>query len=80
MGWGGNYLISALDDVSRYVLAWELKSSMKTESISEVVKQAIAHRAQLWPTVSSSGRPHVPSLQPSATVFGLHLSIGALIV
>ncbi len=41
MGWGWYYLISVLDDFSRYILAWDLKSNMKTESISEVVERAI---------------------------------------
>jgi hypothetical protein len=45
-----------------------------------ILPHLLSHRAQLWPTVSSSGRPHVPSLQPSATVLALHLSIGALTV
>ena len=42
MGWGWYYLISVLDDFSRYILAWQLKGDMKTESISEVVERAIA--------------------------------------
>jgi len=64
MGWGWYYLISVLDDFSRYILAWELKSNMKTESISEVVERAIEWtgmkrvpvklRARL---VSDNGRP-----------------------
>ncbi len=41
MGWGWYYLISVLDDFSRYILAWDLESNMKTESISEVVERAI---------------------------------------
>jgi putative transposase len=41
VGWGWYYLISVLDDFSRYILAWQLKGDMKTESISEVVEQAI---------------------------------------
>jgi len=41
MGWGWYYLISVLDDFSRYILAWELQGNMKAESISEVVEQAI---------------------------------------
>lgn len=41
VGWGWYYLISVLDDFSRYILAWELNSDMKMESISEVVEQAI---------------------------------------
>jgi transposase InsO family protein len=41
MGWGGYYLILVLDDFSRYILAWDLKSDRKAESISEVVERAI---------------------------------------
>jgi len=41
MGWGWYYLISVLDDFSRYLLAWELQGDMKAESISEVVERAI---------------------------------------
>jgi putative transposase len=41
VGWGWYYLISVLDDFSRHILAWDLKSNMKTESISEVVERAI---------------------------------------
>ena len=41
VGWGWYYLISVLDDFSRYILAWQLQGDMKTESISEVVEQAI---------------------------------------
>ena len=41
VGWGLYYLILVLDDFSRYILAWELRGDMKTESISEVVEQAI---------------------------------------
>jgi len=41
MGWGWYYLISVLDDFSRYILAWELKTDMKAASISEVVEGAI---------------------------------------
>ncbi len=41
VGWGWYYLISALDDFSRFLLAWELKTDMTAESISEVVEQAV---------------------------------------
>jgi transposase InsO family protein len=41
VGWGWYYLISVLDDYSRFILAWDLKLDMTAESISEVVQQAV---------------------------------------
>ena len=41
VGWGWYYLISVLDDYSRFILAWDLKADMTAESISEVVQQAV---------------------------------------
>ena len=38
--WGWFYLISVLDDYSRKILAWQMKTSMKTEDFSDVVEQA----------------------------------------
>lgn len=42
VGWGFYFLISALDDVSRYILAWRLALDMTGESISDVVEAALA--------------------------------------
>jgi transposase InsO family protein len=41
VGWGWYYLISVLDDYSRFILAWDLKRDMTAESIGEVVQQAV---------------------------------------
>ena len=41
VGWGWYYLISVLDDYSRFILAWELKAEQTAEAISEVVQQAV---------------------------------------
>jgi putative transposase len=41
VGWGWYYLISVLDDYSRFILAWDLKLDMTAQSISEVVQQAV---------------------------------------
>jgi putative transposase len=41
VGWGWYYLISVLDDYSRFILAWDLKLDMTAESISAVGQQAV---------------------------------------
>jgi RNA-directed DNA polymerase len=40
VGWGWYYLISVLDDYSRFILAWDLKLDTTAQSISEVLQQA----------------------------------------
>jgi putative transposase len=50
VGWGWYYLISVLDDYSRFILVWDLKPDMTAQSISEVVQQAVE-----W-----TGREQVP--------------------
>jgi putative transposase len=41
VGWGWYYLISVLDDYSRFILARDLKPDMTAPSISQVVQQAV---------------------------------------
>jgi len=41
VGWGWYYLISVLDDYSRFILAWDLRLDTTAQSISEVVQQAV---------------------------------------
>jgi putative transposase len=41
VGWGWYYLISVLDDYSRFILAWDLKPDLTAASISDVVQQAV---------------------------------------
>jgi transposase InsO family protein len=41
VGWGWYYLISVLDDYSRFLLAWALRTDMTSASISVVVEQAV---------------------------------------
>ena len=41
VGWGWYYLISVLDDYSRMILAWQLKTDVTADSISDVVQQAV---------------------------------------
>ena len=46
IGWGWYYLSTILDDYSRYIIHWELCSSMKAEDVKRTVKTAI-EKAQL---------------------------------
>ena len=39
--WGWYYLVTVLDDYSRFILAWELKSDMASNSLIDVVQKAI---------------------------------------
>lgn len=41
VGWGWYYLVSVLDDYSRYILAWRLQTDMTSASLIEVVQQAV---------------------------------------
>ena len=41
VGWDWYYLISVLDDYSRFILGWDLKRDMTAESISEVVQEGV---------------------------------------
>jgi len=37
--WGWYYLITVMDDYSRFILAWELKSDMAAGSLIDVVQK-----------------------------------------
>jgi len=39
--WGWYYLVTVMDDYSRFILAWELKSDMATGSLIDVVQKAV---------------------------------------
>ena len=41
VGWGWYYLISVLDNYSRFLLAWDLKPDLTATSISDVVQRAV---------------------------------------
>jgi len=40
-GWGWYYLVTVMDDFSRFILSWDLKTDMTGGSIEDVVQQAI---------------------------------------
>jgi len=40
-GWGWYYLVSVLDDYSRYIIAWNLCTNMDAESVKAILKEAI---------------------------------------
>ena len=41
MGWGYYYLVTVLDDYSRFILAWRLQVDMTANSLIEVVQEAV---------------------------------------
>jgi len=41
MGWGYYYLVTVLDDYSRFILAWRLQQDMTATSLIEVVQEAV---------------------------------------
>lgn len=40
-GWGYYYLVTVLDDYSRYILSWRLQQDMTANSLVEVVQEAV---------------------------------------
>jgi putative transposase len=41
VGWGYYYLVTVMDDYSRFILAWKLQRNMTADSLIEVVQEAI---------------------------------------
>jgi transposase InsO family protein len=41
MGWGYYYLVTVIDDYSRFILSWKLQRDMTTDSLIEVVQEAV---------------------------------------
>ena len=41
VGWGYYYLVTVMDDFSRFILAWKLQEDMTTDSLIEVVQETI---------------------------------------
>ena len=41
VGWGYYYLVTVMDDYSRFVLAWKLQTDLSTDSLIEVVQLAV---------------------------------------
>lgn len=56
LGWGWYYLSSVLDDYSRYIVAWELCSTMKAPDVELTIEKALEHSG-----VSKKNRPKLLS-------------------
>lgn len=41
VGWGWYYLVTVMDDFSRLILSWDLKTDMRGSSIEDVVQKAV---------------------------------------
>jgi len=40
-GWGYYYLVTVMDDFSRFILAWQLKTDMSADSLIDVTQEAV---------------------------------------
>lgn len=47
VGWGWYYLLTVLDDYSRYIIAWQLFENMATGDVKELLERAIA-KTGMW--------------------------------
>ena len=68
IGWGWFYLSTILDDYSRYIIAWKLCTTMKTENVTDTLELALA--ASGVDTARATHRPRLLSVtcqQLSAT-------------
>ncbi len=41
VGWGYYYLVTVMDDYSRFILAWKLQRDMAADSLIEVIQEAV---------------------------------------
>ena len=41
VGWGFYYMVTVMDDFSRFILSWKLQSDMTSTSFIEVVQDAV---------------------------------------
>ena len=41
VGWGYYYLVTVMDDYSRFILAWKLQRDMAADSLIDVVQEAV---------------------------------------
>ena len=41
VGWGYYYLVTVMDDYSRFILAWKLQKDMSANSLIDVVQEAV---------------------------------------
>jgi len=41
VGWGYYYLVTVMDDYSRFILAWKLQKNMSANSLIEVIQEAV---------------------------------------
>jgi putative transposase len=59
IGWGWFYLSTILDDYSRYIIAWKLCTTMKTENVTDTLELALA--ASGVDTARATHRPRLLS-------------------
>lgn len=65
IGWGWYYLATVLDDYSRYIVAWELCSTMKANDAEEVIQKALSNT-----NIPKGARPRLLSDNGSCYISG----------
>ena len=68
IGWGWFYLSTILDDFSRYIIAWKLCTTMKTEDVTDTLEMAL--QASGCDQVNVVHRPRLLSDNGASYIFG----------
>ena len=55
IGWGYYYLVTVMDDYSRFILSWKLQPDMTTDSLIEVVQEAVDKTGMTEVPVADTG-------------------------
>lgn len=73
IGWGWMYLSTILDDYSRYIIAWKLCTTMKTNDVTDMLTLPCRHQAAIRP-MSPISRDYYRTRTPAATSLASWLS------
>jgi transposase InsO family protein len=66
IGWGWFYVSTALDDFSRYIIAWKLCTTIKADDVTATLELAL--QASGFDKVSAQNRPRLVSDNDSSYI------------